>query len=215
MPVSAIISGRPIAAQDIAFTANPSGETFSATVLGLGATALNKVPAVLYTSFQQYFNDSVAAVAGVLHGELYYNTAASKLHARTLPVRETPVGQADGSNLSYTFSAAAVFLEFFQSRQLLIPGTDYILSGSVATILPTNGTVAVAGANVVKLAGADFKKHWSGMSIVINSTSYIIDRVVSPSFLVVVSSVGTFPSTSYAVAGAPAVGETIEGIYWV
>ena len=82
MPSSVTITPRKLFEEDLQLTTNPSAATSSQVVLGLGTVSLNPIDAVLYSSFTQASNDSSAGVAGVAVGEIYYNTASSKLKAR-------------------------------------------------------------------------------------------------------------------------------------
>jgi hypothetical protein len=84
MATDITLTPRLIYLEDVATTANASGETANVNVLGaaVNPVALNKIPVVLLTDFTQAANDVAAGVAGVAVGFVYYNTTSSALKTR-------------------------------------------------------------------------------------------------------------------------------------
>ena|ERR1039457_5848350 len=138
---TATVTPRPIGIEDLAVTLTPSGDTFSATVLGVGpGQTLTKIPITLLTQLKSAANDTAAAAAGVNAGQVYMNTTENALHALTgaSPVGATAPTQQDFSTaynagtLTHTLSGTATVLNVYRNglkgkvavRYSFTPGTN-------------------------------------------------------------------------------------------
>lgn len=83
MAAAAVLIPRQIGLEELAVTLLPSGDTFTAEVLGFGpGYVLTKIPLILLTQLKSAANDAAAAAAGVAVGQCYYNTTDTSLHTR-------------------------------------------------------------------------------------------------------------------------------------
>lgn len=214
MPTGVELTSRLIALEDLNLTTNPSGSTYSGTVLGLGTTVLNKIPAMLLSSLIQAANEMASTItANVAHGELYYNTTESAPAARVVPIRAVPTGTANSSNANFTFAATPLLLMFHKDGHLLVEGTEYTRSGAVCQFASGSGVATVSGQYVIRTSGSLFLPSWKGCDIVINSTTLTIQDVINSGLLITTASPSS-GSQSWSCNGAPQANAKLEGIYW-
>lgn len=216
MPTSLTITGRLISMADLAVTENPNGETFEAEVAGYGMATLDKIPAVLFTQFEQFSTDALARAGGIDQGMLYYNTTGSGLCSLATPKRETPGGSVNGANLAFTVSESPQELLFIRNGLILKEGAGnaYTLSAQTMTMLGGSGTCNTSGNILTRLTGTEFKPSWDGMSIVINSVTYRIVKVLDSSTAFLSLTPGTQTGVAWSCSGAPVAGDKLEVIYW-
>jgi hypothetical protein len=81
MPGIVTIIPRKLYKEDFDLASSP-GDTETVEVLGAGSVELTKFSTILLDELTPASNDANAASAGVLVGQMYYNTTNSKPHTR-------------------------------------------------------------------------------------------------------------------------------------
>lgn len=211
MATAITLNSRLIAVEDLALTGNPDGETFSANVLGLGSTVLNKFAPLQLTDLTQGVRENTT----VQLGQVYWDTSSDQVSARVVPRRETPFGGTDDTNLVYSLSATPLSgsLMFFKNGCLLKPGIDYTLAANLVTMLGASGTCTTLGMIVSAVTGT-FRKVLEGEEITINAVAYVIATVVNGTTLILTRTAGTQATVNWSATGAPAVGQPVDASFY-
>lgn len=212
MPAAVSFKFRLSARQDLALTKDPNGETFLADVGGVGPnTPLDMLAAVEYTDFVQAASAVQAALSNVGGGGVYYNTALGGLAAvcglSLLPI----VGTINGVNVVFTLPTTLTNGQLLIVRNgVVLDPTGYSIAGSVLTFRTYAGSCVVAS-GVATCSGLDeFPIGSEGLSITLNSTSYLVRGPVNSKRLFVTGAAnGTY---TFNLPLAPAAGDILYAL---
>jgi hypothetical protein len=214
VPVAVAIKSRLISMQDLALTTDPSGETFNATVLGLGTTALNKIPMVRLDHFTQAANQLAAIGLGVQPGQVYYDTGIAALRAVTSLNYLPLTGTKNGINLVFGLPSTQYSFIALVRNGKIMSQSEYTIVGSVVTFQTLTGYASLASATGVlaRVSGDYFLQSMAGCTITVNSLSSLVLNTVNAG-VCQIAQTAAFTNLQWTCPIAPVQGDEIYALY--